>query len=122
MSKAANKKPGGPMPPGSTSVKGMIFRIVGLLFIDAFTLWVVYGLLIDGSYPLAITIGGVTLWLNLVFLNEKYYPLRWISPGLALMIVMVLYPIIFTVMVSFSNDNALFTFRNSVKPNALECY
>jgi ABC-type sugar transport system permease subunit len=103
MSKAAKKEPGGATPPGSTSTLGLILRIAGLAVIDAFTLWVLYGLLGDGSYPLAIAIGGVTIWLNIIFLNEKYYPFRWISPGLALMIVMVLYPIVFTVMVSFSN-------------------
>ena len=51
--------------------------------------------LVIGYAPLAIVIAAVTIWINFIFLNEKYYPLRWISPGLALMIVMVLYPIIF---------------------------
>lgn len=106
MSIATEKASGGagaPAPPGSTNVMAFIFRLAGLAIIDAFAIWLVYGLIGDGSYPLAVVIAVVTIWLNIVFLNEKYYPLRWISPGLALMIVMVLYPILFTVMVSFSN-------------------
>ena len=105
MSVATDKVTGGaPAPPGSSnSVLAIILRLAGLAIIDAFTIWVVYELLGDGSTALAIVIAAVTIWLNFVFLNDKYYPLRWISPGLALMIVMVLYPIIFTVMISFTN-------------------
>jgi len=74
-----------------------------LAIIDAFTIWLVYELIGGGATPLALTIAAVTIWINLIFLNEKYYPLRWISPGLALMIVMVAYPIAFTVLISFTN-------------------
>ena len=48
-------------------------------------------------------LAAVTVWLNVVFLSERYYPLRWISPGMALMALMVVYPILFTVGVSFTN-------------------
>ena len=104
MSVASDKVSGGaPAPPGSNNVMAILLRLAGLAIIDAFTIWMVYELLGDGSIPLAVVIAAVTIWLNVIFLNEKYYPLRWISPGLALMIVMVLYPILFTVFVSFTN-------------------
>ncbi len=87
----------------STSLPSLIFRLGALAIIDAFTIWLVYQMFGDGYFTLGGVIAFVTIWLNFIFLNERYYPLRWISPGLSLMIIMVLYPIIFTVIVSFSN-------------------
>ena len=82
MSVATDKVSGGaPAPPGSTNVMAIVFRLAGLAIIDAFTIWLVYELLGDGSIPLAVVIAAVTIWLNVIFLNEKYYPLRWISPA-----------------------------------------
>lgn len=99
---------GAPAPPGassdqSPSILGWVFRIIALGLIDAITIWLVYQMLDDGYFPLAVVLGLVTIWINVIFLVPRYYPLRWLSPGLALMILMVVYPILFTVFVSFTN-------------------
>ena len=57
----------------------------------------------DGYWPLAATLALVTIWVNIVFLSGRFYPLRYVAPGLALMVIMVLYPILFTFYVSFTN-------------------
>ncbi|MDI9547385.1 MAG: ABC transporter permease subunit [Chloroflexota bacterium] len=96
---------GAPAPPGAkaANMPSLLLRMGVLAFIDAITIWLVYGFLADGNFFLAIVLAAVTVWLNVVFLSERYYPLRWISPGMALMALMVVYPILFTVGVSFTN-------------------
>jgi arabinogalactan oligomer/maltooligosaccharide transport system permease protein len=106
MSAATQKVPGGAQaPPGAapTSILGLILRILALALIDGITIWLVYQMVFDGYWPLAATLALVTLWVNVVFLSGRFYPLRYIAPGLALMVIMVLYPILFTFYVSFTN-------------------
>ncbi len=92
-------------PPSAApnSITSLLFRIVILGIIDAMTIWMVYQMVGDGYWPLAAVLAFVTIGLNIVFLSGRFYPLRYIAPGLALMIIMVLYPIFFTVYVSFTN-------------------
>ncbi len=96
---------GAEAPPGAapTSITSLLVRIVVLGIIDAMTIWLVYQMVGDGYWPLAAVLAVVTIGINIVFLAERFYPLRYITPGMALMIVMVLYPILFTVYVSFTN-------------------
>ena len=95
---------GAPAPPTrSTSLASWVFRLAGLAFIDAVALWFLPQMLSYGYYSLAVAVGIVTLLINFVFLFERFYPLRWISPGLALMILMVVYPVFFTFVISFTN-------------------
>jgi ABC-type sugar transport system permease subunit len=85
------------------SIVSWLLRLAALAIIDAITIWLVYQMLGDGHGFFAILLALVTIWLNVVFLSERFLPLRWISPGLALMIMMVVYPILFTVYISFTN-------------------
>lgn len=96
---------GAQAPPdsGAKSIVSLIFRILALVLIDAITIWLVYQMLFDGYWPLAAVLGTVTIWVNIVFLSGRFYPLRYVAPGLALLVIMVLYPIIFTFYVSFTN-------------------
>jgi arabinogalactan oligomer / maltooligosaccharide transport system permease protein len=106
MTTAAQIVPGGVQASPDakpTSIASLIFRIVALAIIDAITIWLVYQMLDDGYWPLAAVLGLVTLWVNVVFLSGRFYPLRWVAPGLSLMAIMVAYPIIFTVYISFTN-------------------
>ncbi|MBD3320377.1 MAG: maltose ABC transporter permease MalF [Chitinivibrionales bacterium] len=95
----------------------IIFRLLGLAIIDAFGISFVWHLFSTGNWHIAIVVFVVTLGLNLVFLIEKLYPLRWFSPGLTLMIVVMLYPMLFTVYMAFTNysDGHLLT-----KPQVLD--
>jgi len=120
MTTAANAGMGGaPAPPGSrsSSLASMLFRLGGLAVIDAFTIWLVYHFLGDGIWTMAVLFALVAILLNIVFLREELFPLRWISPGMALMIIIVIYPIFATVAISFSNfgDGHLLT-----QPQAVE--
>jgi ABC-type sugar transport system permease subunit len=97
---------GAPAPPISQkgpSLTSWLVRLGGLAVIDAIAIWLVYQMFMDGIWQLALVIGVTTVLVNLIFLREDLYPLRWISPGLALLIVMVLYPIFFTFYTAFTN-------------------
>ena len=69
---------GAPAPPGAKSadMPSLVLRMGVLALIDAITIWLVYGFLADGNFFLAIVLAGVTLWVNIVFLSERYYPHR----------------------------------------------
>ncbi len=85
------------------SLRTLLLRIAGLIVIDAIALQLVLGLGSQGSTLLAIAIFLVTLVINAVFLVERLYPWRWLAPGLALMLLMVVYPLGYTVYVAFTN-------------------
>lgn len=108
MTTATSVKPGGaqasPTSPFNTnSLVSWLFRLGGLAVVDACAVYLLYNMFRDGVWQLGLVIAIVTILLNVIFLNEEYYPLRWVSPGLALMIVIVVYPIISTVYIAFTN-------------------
>ncbi|MCC7207492.1 MAG: ABC transporter permease subunit [Anaerolineae bacterium] len=78
-------------------------RLVALMAADAMASLFVYVLLSDGYWQLAAMLGVITLGLNVVFLRRDAYPLRWLSPGLSLMLLLSVYPILFMVYIAFTN-------------------
>ena len=107
MATSAMKSGGATAPPASifntASITSWVFRLGGLALVDAFAIYLVANMFRDGVWQLGLVISIVTVLINAVFLFEDLYPLRWISPGLALLIIIVLYPILFTVYISFTN-------------------
>jgi ABC-type sugar transport system permease subunit len=97
------RQQGSLLPSFSGSVSSYLFRILGLAVIDTFAIWLIYRMMSDGIYPLATVLAIITVLINAIFLWEDLYPLRWMAPGLALLILMVLYPMISTVYVAFTN-------------------
>jgi arabinogalactan oligomer / maltooligosaccharide transport system permease protein len=87
----------------SASLASWFFRLAGLAVVDASAIYLLYNMFRDGVWQLGIVITIVTVLINAIFLSEEFYPLRWISPGLALMIVVVVYPIVSTVYIAFTN-------------------
>ncbi|MGL4650950.1 MAG: ABC transporter permease subunit, partial [Caldilineaceae bacterium] len=79
----------------------------------------VYMLFLDGVWAFASVLALVILLINIVFLSNRFPAYRWISPGLALMILFVAFPVLFTVYISFTNygDGHLLT-----KQQAIELY
>ena len=90
-------------PERSATTSGTILRLLGLLIFTAFSLFFIYLLLSDGYWPLAAIIGVITIVINYIFLKPEAYPMRWMSPGLAFMLLISVYPIIFTIYISFTN-------------------
>jgi arabinogalactan oligomer/maltooligosaccharide transport system permease protein len=107
---------GSPTSSGRSFV-GAILRYIGLFIVNAFALLLVYRLAADQVYTLAAAIAIITIFVNVVNIRAEFYPLRWMSPGLALMGLMVIYPILFTLYVAFTNygDGHLYTIPQAVE-------
>ncbi|MFP4323920.1 MAG: ABC transporter permease subunit [Anaerolineales bacterium] len=88
-----------------------------LLVVDAFGLFLGVSIAGDGNWFFAIAIFLTLALINLVMLVPGLWPLRWISPALGLMLILSVYPLIYTVYVAFTNfsDGHRFT-----KTEALE--
>ncbi len=98
------------------NIWGMLFRLLALAVIDAFAVWFISRLAMDQAWPFLIIFTLATLGINAAFLVEGLYPFRWFSPGLALLLLMVLYPTLFTIYVAFTNysDGHLLTKQQAV--------
>jgi ABC-type sugar transport system permease subunit len=89
--------------PAIPGVVTLILRYIGLMVVDAFALWLIFSLINDGIWELAIAIGLITLLVNVINLSPPLKPLRWMSPAFALLALGVIYPIVYTVYVAFTN-------------------
>jgi ABC-type sugar transport system permease subunit len=94
----------GPLAPILSNITlGTILRIAALAVVDIFAFWFLFRLIDNKVWFLAASVAVVTLGINVFFLFDSLYPFRWFAPGLALMIIMVAYPTIFTIYVAFTN-------------------
>lgn len=81
-------------------------RLVGLailIFVDAAAIWFLSKLIPLGYYPLSAAIIVIAIFVNIVIIRKRAYPLRWMVIGLVLMAMFTIYPILFTVWVAFTN-------------------
>lgn len=92
-----------PARSSSLTTGNLLFRLLGLFIFDAGALWLGLNLLFDGYWPFAAIILVITILINVIWLRPEAYPLRWMSPGLAFMILISVYPILYTVYISFTN-------------------
>ncbi len=102
-------------PPAGTITT--VLKFLGLMLLDAFALILVYGFIYDANYGLAAVITFITIFANVVFFVPSLYPIRWLAPGLMLVILLVIYPLIFTVSTAFTNygDGNLFAKEQAIR-------
>ncbi len=77
--------------------------IAALCVVDAVALALASNLAADGLLVAAAALLVVTALLNWVFLSERAYPVRWLAPGLLLTLLLVVYPLVYTVYLAFTN-------------------
>lgn len=85
------------------SISGLIGRLAALAVIDAVAIALGYALVGGGLWLGAVVLAAITIIVNIAFLSERLYPLRWISPGLLLTVLMVIYPLLYTAYIAFTN-------------------
>lgn len=93
-------------PPGglgSITLSGVVLRLIGLMIFWAGASWLVINMYADGYWQFASIIVFITLVVTIIWLRPSAYPLRWMSPGLAFMLLISVYPIIYTIYISFTN-------------------
>ena len=89
--------------PSSKMILPRLIRLAILIAVDASVIWFLSRLVSLGYYPLAAAILIIAIFVNVVLLRREAYPLRWMVVGLAFMALFTIYPIFFTVWVSFMN-------------------
>lgn len=87
----------------SLSLTSVLLRLGGLMVIDAVAILLMYALIGNGIWPAAVVVLIVTGLINWIYLDDRVYPIRWLTPGLLLMILMVIYPLIFTLYIALTN-------------------
>jgi ABC-type sugar transport system permease subunit len=102
--------------PGGASLFSTIVTYGALALLNALALTLIYGLLDMGNVPLAVVLGIIAFGATIIFFVPRFYPIRWMVPGLAFMILLVLYPIYFTVSNAFTNygDGHLYAKQQSI--------
>jgi ABC-type sugar transport system permease subunit len=96
-----------PPPPPPSPVLSLIWRLIALALIDAVAIVFAYAFFGGGLALAAIVLLVITAAINVVFLVPGLYPLRWISPGVMLLVLMVVYPVLYTVYIAFTNYNGV---------------
>jgi len=96
--------------PPATSVRqraqygrGWWIRMGMLAMLDAIAVWAATVLIADGAWLFLAGLVIGTLFVNWVYLWPGTKALRWITPGLVLMLVFLIVPIIYTFYISFTN-------------------
>lgn len=74
-----------------------------LIALDASAVWFLSRIVSLGYYPLAAATLLILIVVNIILLRRKAYPIRWMVVGLVLMALFTIYPIFFTIWVSFTN-------------------
>jgi ABC-type sugar transport system permease subunit len=87
----------------SGSLIYVVLRLGALAVIDVTAIWMVSKLLNDQEWILAIFFAVITVGVNAVFLIDGLYPFRWFAPGIVLLILMLIYPTLYTLYVAFTN-------------------
>lgn len=88
---------------GSITLGSLALRLLGLMLFDAGGIWMGLTLWADGYWQFALVVAFITVMINVIWLRPEGYPLRWMSPGLAFMILISVYPIMYTIYISFTN-------------------
>lgn len=94
---------GAPRIGAPPSVLQILGRIAALAVIDAVALVFIYAFIAGDLLIAGLVLAIITVAINVVFLVDRLYPLRWISPGVLLLVLMVVYPLLYTVYISFTN-------------------
>ena len=96
---------------------GFWLRLLGLGLLDGIVLALIPSLISQDATIAVISIIVGTIGINWIFVSSKTVPFRWLVPGLFFMVLMVVWPIIFTMWVALTNWS---TGNFITKPQAIE--
>ncbi len=124
MAPLSLQEPRKKLESSSTVIPSMLLRLGVLLVFDLFAVYFVNNLYKLGYLPLTAAVVVVALFVNVVLLFQKLYPIRWMTLGISFMILFSIYPIIFTVWVAFTNygDGHLLTKEVAIEQILKEKY
>lgn len=91
------------IPKARVSALSPLLRLVFLLAVDSTAVYFLIRVISFGYFPLAAATFVVLVVVNIILLHRKAYPIRWMVVGLVLMAMFTIYPVLFTIWVSFTN-------------------
>ena len=94
---------GGALRGAPSILRSVASRAVALGVLDAAAIWFGYRLAAADGVLVATIVLIVVAAINVVFLVDRLSPMRWLAPGLALMILFVLYPVMNTLNIATTN-------------------
>lgn len=104
QARATNKPPEDTTPSvSSASPLGLLVRLIAVAVVNIFAFWLAFNVGRDGNLFLAITLVTIALAVSAINLIPSMWPVRWMAPGLALLALLVIYPMFYTVYVAFTN-------------------
>jgi ABC-type sugar transport system permease subunit len=80
-----------------------IIRIAGTAVLCFFGCYLMFRLFRDGFHSLGLFVGAATCFITLVMLRKSLTAWRWLIAGLAMAVLFTVYPIFYTVYLSFTN-------------------
>ncbi len=81
-----------------------LLKVALMSILNALVVWSSLSLLISGTLPgLGVTILILMIIIDYIVLSSKAYPYRYMIPALVLLLILVVYPIYFTVKTAFTN-------------------
>ena len=98
------------------SILSKLTRFIFIALFDLGAIWFIRNAMIHGFLQLAVVLGIITIMINLIFLIPGAYPFRWMAIGFSFLILFVIYPIVFTIYVAFTNygDGHLLTKEQAI--------
>jgi len=101
-----------------------ILRIAGTAVFCFLGFWFIIRLYRDGFYALAFFAGAAVCFITLVSLLKKLFAWRWLAAGLVMALLFTIYPIFYTVYLSFTNMGGghLLTKSQAIKRLSREMY
>ncbi len=96
-------------------------RLIGLAFIDGIAIWFALSIYSRENSPIIpIALLLVTALINVIFLYGPLYPVRWLTPGLLMLLLMVIYPLGYNIYISFTNNSSGHTLTREQVVNQLK--
>jgi len=114
----SNQAAGGVSPPASPhKLPPNTVTILVTVILDVFFIWLVWKSVTDGLWFFTVTIILIALIINYACLRRKNYPLRWLAPSISMLVLMVLYPLAYTLYTAFTNysQNQLLTKQQTLQ-------
>jgi arabinogalactan oligomer / maltooligosaccharide transport system permease protein len=78
-------------------------RSVAVAIFDALAIWLIANLAANGSWAVMTLLIVALALINWAYLNPRAQASRWLTPGIVLMVIFVLYPVLYTAYISFTN-------------------
>ena len=88
---------------GFTGLPAQILKMGLMALIDSFLIWMFFAALAKESTPLSVVIACVFIAANFVYFAKFTLPLKFLLPGMILLLTFVLVPLVYTVTMSGFN-------------------